>query len=187
MISLGQVKLADILPPNLRSDPTIAAAATAADAQRADILAAIYKLPFFSRLETLTDEEADELAYQFHVDFYDTDLPLQQKRALVANSYAWHRRKGTKSAVEELIRTVFGDGSVQEWFEYGGQPGTFRVITTNADTTNAKADQFIAALSTVTRASAHLDVIQIDVTDKMEVYIGHALHVGKTLTFKQVM
>lgn len=184
MINLSQVSLLDMLPPNLRADPTIAAAAVAADAQRTDILAAINKLPYFSRLESLTDEEADELAYQFHVDFYDTDLPLQQKRALVANSYAWHRRKGTKSAVEELIRTVFGDGSVQEWFEYGGEPGTYRVITTNADTANEKADQFLAALATVDRASAHLDRIQVDVSDESTLYLGTVVHIGDTITVK---
>lgn len=186
MINLSSASLLDILPPNLSADPTIEAAAKALDAQRNIVLAAIDRLPLFSRLNELTDEEANELAWQWHVDFYDPDLPLEQRRALVKSAYALHRRKGTKSAVEELIRTVFGDGQVQEWFEYGGEPGTFRILTTNTDATSSKAEQFLAALESVTRASAHLDEIQAIVSDEMSLYIAGFAHIGDIITMKQV-
>ncbi|SFA91399.1 phage tail protein, P2 protein I family [Cohnella sp. OV330] len=186
MINLANASLLDILPPNLTEDPTIAAAAKALDAQRQNVLAAIDRLPYFSRLGELTDEEANELAWQWHVDFYDPDLPLEQRRSLVKNAYAWHKRKGTKSAIEELIRTIFGDGQVQEWFEYGGNPGNYRILTTNTDTTSTNAAQFLDALSTVTRASAHLEEIQATVSDEMSLYYAGFAHIGDFITLKQV-
>ncbi len=44
---------------------------------------------------------------------------------------AVHTFRGTPYAVEQVIQTYFGDGEVSEWFEYGGQPGMFKVVTTN--------------------------------------------------------
>lgn len=187
MTKLNEVSLMDLLPPNLTRDAGVAAAAAALDEEFRKVLGLVSDLSYFSRLDNLSSEEADELAWQFHVDFYDPNMPLDTKRALVKNSFAWHRRKGTPSAVEELISTVFGDGEIEEWYEFGGDPGTFRVITSNADATDTQAEQFMAALDTIKRASAHLDAIQVSVADDMPVYFGFAVHTGSYLTVEQVM
>lgn len=186
MIDITAVSLLDILPPNLKRDATVAAAAQAIDAEMQGITAAIKAIPYFDRLDTLTSEEADQLAWQLHVDFYDPSLPLYQRRELVKSSFAWHKRKGTKSAVEQLITTVFGDGQVQEWFEYGGNPGTFRVISSNSAITNEDAQKFLDALDSVKNARSHLDAIQITASDDMNLYFGNALHTGTYLTIEQV-
>ena len=69
----------------------------------------------------------EKLAYQFHVDFYDSSMSLQEKRSLVKNSIRWHMRKGTPAAVEEMVATVFESADTEEWFDYGGEPYHFRV------------------------------------------------------------
>lgn len=187
MINLAQTSLLDILPPNLRSDPTVAAAAQAMDAELRMISAEIDKLNYISRMGVLTSEEADELAWQFHVDFYDSSLPLEQRRELIKNSDAWHRRKGTPSAVEELIATIFGDGRVEEWWEFGGTPYTFRVLTNNSSATGEQAQQFLSALNSVKRLSARLESIQITATDEMNFVMAGVLHIGDFLRIRQVV
>lgn len=187
MTKLSEVSLMDLLPSNLTRDAGVAAAAAALDAEFLKTLDLVADLSYFSRLDDLKSEESDELAWQFHVDFYDPNMPLETKRSLVKKSFAWHRRKGTPSAVEELITTVFGDGEVEEWYQFGGEPGTFRVITSNADATDTQAAQFLAALDTVKRKSSHLNAIQVSVADDMPVYFGFAVHTGSYLTVEQVM
>lgn len=186
MTNLQTASLLDLLPPNLRSDPTVSAAALSIDGEMQSVTASISNLTYWIRLDSLTSQESDELAWQFHVDFYDPTLPLSKRRELVKNSYAWHKRKGTKSAVNELINTVFGDGDVQEWFEYGGDPGTFRVITSNTAITNEDAQQFLSALDSVKNARSHLDSIQVTASDEMQLYLGVALHTGEFMTLRQV-
>lgn len=162
MISIQTISLLDLLPPNLRIDPNISAAAQAIDEELQGVTSTIQKLSYFERLDSLTEEETDELAWQFHVDFYDPELPIEQRRELVKNSFRWHRRKGTPSAVEELVQTIFGDGSVQEWWEYSGLPYTFRVISNNRNITGAQINDFTRALNTVKNIRSRLDQVVIN-------------------------
>ncbi|MBU5672654.1 phage tail protein I [Paenibacillus brevis] len=183
MIDLKSLSILDMLPDNLKRDPNIAAAAKALDSSLQGLSEQIMKLPRFQRLDQLNDDEADELAWQFHVDFYDPDLPIEQKRELVKNAFLFHRRKGTPAAVEELIEILFGTGQVEEWFEYGGEPGYFRVRTTDQSATNERAQEFIRAVDSVRRLSAHLESVILEETIQAnDLYFGGTLHIGEFIT-----
>ena len=78
-------------------------------------------------IDELPSELVDALAVQLHCDFYDYTLSLARRREIVKQSIAWHRIKGTRGAVELAVRAVFGDVKVEEWYEYGGKPYTFRI------------------------------------------------------------
>jgi phage tail P2-like protein len=182
VIEIAGVKLIDLVPPNLREDPTIRAAAEALDGEIRKVSQLIPRVTIQANLDALPERWIDELAWQYHVDFYDPALPIEQKRQLVKNSLAWHHRKGTASAVRELIQEVFGDGEIKEWFEYGGEPGRFKVITSNAAVTAEDAGKFLATLDSVRRISAHLEAIEITMTDTLQMYIGMPLHIGEFMT-----
>lgn len=182
MIDIYAVSLLDLLPPNLRSDPSVSAAAEAIDGMLQETSAEIRKLDIFGRSDEWTNEETDELAWQWHVDYYDPDLPLEQKRALVLNAIPFHRRKGTPSAVEDLIAILFGEGVVEEWWEYGGDPYHFRVVTDNEDVTATRAQEFIRAVDSVKRLSAVLDSVTITQAEGMPLYFGGVIQIGETLT-----
>ena len=118
--TLTTVSLLTLVPPNLQSDPQVIAAAEALDAELRLVTTAIDEALHLPRLDVLAEEVLDLLAWQWHVDFYEADLPLDQKRALIRRSVAWHRHKGTPWAVEQVVSAVFNDAKVTEWFEYGG-------------------------------------------------------------------
>ncbi len=132
--------------------------------------------------DTWDDALTDELAWQNHVDFYNVTLPIEQKRALVRGAYLFHRKKGTNAAVEDLIKILFGDGRVEDWYEYGGQPGHFRVLTANESVTTDRALEFIRALNSVKRLSAHLDAVIIETSEEMKVVYGLSLQMGDVIT-----
>ncbi|KGE20691.1 phage tail protein I [Paenibacillus wynnii] len=181
MINLQTVSLLDLLPQSIKNDPIMAAAAASIDAELQMTTAMIAKLDIFGRTEEWTDEETDELAWQYHVDYYDPDLSIEQKRLLVKNAIPFHRRKGTPSAVEDLISILFGEGKVEEWFEYGGDPHHFQVITNNSDVTNARAEEFIQAVDSVKRLSSVLDRVTISQVEDLNIYFGGALHMGEVM------
>ncbi|OBZ08040.1 phage tail protein I [Bacillus sp. FJAT-26390] len=186
MINMDAINLVDLMPYNIAVDPVVSAAAQAIDGELRVLTNQIKHLSYFNRLDTITEAETDELAWQYHIDFYDPTLPLEQRRELVKRSYGWHRRKGTPSAVEELIATIFGSGEVQEWYEYGGEPGYFKVLTSDPAANASKAAEFIAAINSVKNVRSWLESIEITSGDSMGIYIGNALHTGEFITAKQV-
>ncbi|MEK4046585.1 phage tail protein I [Paenibacillus sp. FSL H8-0048] len=179
MINIQTLSLKDLLPPSIRKDPAMAAAAAALDFQLLETSAMIAGLNIFSRSAEWTDAETDELAWQFKPPYYDPALPVEQKRLLIQNAIPFHRHKGTAGAVEDLIAILFGQGAVEEWWQYGGDPYHFRVVTNNADVTAARAQEFIAAVDAVKRLSAVLDSVTISQAERLPLYMGGFLHFGE--------
>lgn len=187
MIDIGHIRLIDLIPPNLHEDENVRAAAEAIDAELQQVTEIMPGVAILHSIDKLDEQWVDELAYQFHVDFYDPELPLEQKRELVKNSLAWHKRKGTPSAVAELITTIFGSGQVVEWFDYGGKPGHFKVTTSDPTATNERAQEFLAAINSVKRLSAKLEKIELLKTGTMDLNVGFVFHSGKRLYIEQVV
>lgn len=187
MIDIGAVRLIDLIPPNLRNDVDMQAIAYAIDRQLQKVTGLIPRLSIIYYIDSLPEEWVDELAWQWHVDFYDPTLPIDQKRALVKNSLRWHKRKGTPSAVEELIATIFGSGQVVEWWEYGGEPYHFKVITSDPAATADRAKEFLAAINSVKNVRSWLDTIEITTESTMDLYFGNIVHVGEFMTVEQVV
>lgn len=72
------------------------------------------------------------MAWGLHVDFWRDSLPDDEKRGLIAEAFEWHRLEGTFGAIRricEAVNTKFGETKVQAWYEYGGEPYGFRVLT----------------------------------------------------------
>jgi phage tail P2-like protein len=131
-MDLNNVSILNLMPPNLASDQKIKMAAEAFDEVLRDIIKKIPNISVIPNLvlnKTVDTVLIDLLAWQFHVDFYDPNMPAGVKRDLVLKSLDWHFRKGTPSVVEDIVSTVFSKAIVQEWFEYDGLPYRFRVAT----------------------------------------------------------
>ena len=124
---LNKLSLFDILPTSIMGDANVQAIAHALDPEIQSVSSDIREALIISRIEELPESVVDLLAWQLHVDFYEPDFPLAIKRRLVKNSIPMHRKKGTKWAVEEILRALGVEAKVSEWFEYGGAPYTFRV------------------------------------------------------------
>ncbi|EFV78942.1 hypothetical protein HMPREF1013_00826 [Bacillus sp. 2_A_57_CT2] len=184
MINLDNFSMKQILPQSLQGSDEDKAIAESITAMLRELFRLNESLDFS---DSIPEHLLDMIAYEEHVDFYDSSLSIEQKRELIRRSYFFHRKKGTPSAVEELIQLLFGEGVVQEWFEYDGMPGYFKVVTTNTAVTEELADQFVRALDSVKRKSAWLEKVEISQTESMNIYFGGVIHTGDTITLEQVM
>lgn len=147
----------------------------------------IGRVAIYNRIDDLPEDVLDVLAWQFSVDWYDPDADLPTKRNAIKEAIEIHRIKGTPAAVQRVIEIYFGDGEVEEWFQYGGQPGYFRVKTSNQEATNEKAALFAKAVNAVKRLSAHLEAVILITSDDLNLYIGGVLHMVEKMTVKQVI
>lgn len=67
------------------------------------------------------------LAFAFKVDFWDESLSVEDKRALIKQSLALHRYKGTTWAIEKVFEALNIKAVVKEWFNYSGEPYHFKI------------------------------------------------------------
>lgn len=121
---------ADYLPETLKRDAKMRALAAAVTEQMLGTSAEIEKVLIYSRIDELPEELIDILAFDMHVDWYDYSYPLEIKRNILKSSVKVHKKMGTKYAVEKALKAFYPESRVEEWFEYGGRPYTFRIKIT---------------------------------------------------------
>lgn len=184
MSSIKEVSLLDLIPPSLLSDEQVVHSANSLDQSLKALTATIPKTIVLPHIDILPEDVIDLLAAQFDAPFYDVKLSLDKKRSLVKNSISWHKRKGTVGVVEELVSTVFSKSTVVEWYEYGGSPYCFKVITTDVITDPEIYKQFRKAIYSVKNIRSWLDNLAIERDVNTDLYYGSSVHVGKEITIR---
>jgi phage tail P2-like protein len=187
VLELKDVNLLDLQTSYMKQDITTQALCAALTPQFQQLADEVKACLIYSRVDQLDNAALDELAWSLHIDWYDSSVPLETKRRLVKDAIKIHRCRGTPYAVEQLIEAYFGDGYIQEWFEYGGAPYMFKVITTNSSVTGDLAAQFTKVLDSVKNIRSHLEEIIISLTGEMETYFAGVMHTGDYLTLEQVV
>ena len=125
---LEDLSLRDIIPPSISGDRNIQAIIGATDPQIQEVSQSIREAFIVSRINELPENVVDLLAWQWHVDSYEPDLPIATKRELVLDAIPYHRRKGTKSAIKSALEKLGFVPTIKEWFEIGTKPHTFEVF-----------------------------------------------------------
>lgn len=157
--------LLDILPPVILRDEKLRASAQALDLQLKMLSQDSRLVLHLPRLEELTNEVLDELAWQYHVDFYEpTEMGLDTKRKLIRESLLWHRIKGTKAAVEKLLNTITRGATVQEWYEYGGKPYFFKVNLQGLLDYHDNGETFLRMIYATKNERSWLDTVDFDLS-----------------------
>ena len=160
MISYYDGQLTDILPENITKKPEIRALSYALQQGCRLLYSYSRQLCVYSGSDSQPEEITDLLATELRTQYYNKSLDLNTKRQLVKNTLIWYEKAGTPEAVEELVATVFGEGKVEEWFEYGGKPYWFR-IQTDALLTEDTAAYFSDMIRKVKNARSHMESIKI--------------------------
>lgn len=124
---IALISLNDIIPPSISGDRHIQSIISATDPQLQEVSQSIREAFIISRIDELPENVIDLLAWQWHVDNYEPDLPIETKRGLVRDSVRWHRKKGTKSAIKIALERLGFVPTFLEWFEIGTKPHTFEI------------------------------------------------------------
>lgn len=126
--NIRDVPLDQTLPPALRYDDRMVALAAALSIWlRSHAGMSLSTAGIYYRIDELTEDVLDMLAYDFKIDWWDYSYTVEQKRETLKNCWNVYRMKGTKRAIEIAASAIFPDTEVVEWFEYGGRPYFFRL------------------------------------------------------------
>lgn len=148
-------------------------------------------ISLWSNLENLPEEILDAIAWGFKMTYYRTEAPRETKVNLIRSAQKVLPYLGTPFAVEQVVQDYFGDGKIEEWFEYdageNGQPFHFRVKTANAAVTGEQAALFALAVNGVKNLRSIMDSVIITMETDFKQYVGMAVIVGEDITIRQVI
>lgn len=171
MIKLDKSQIAQILPEYLSERTEVKCLSFAINRAMQKFVNYCGNIGVFAMIDLAPDNVLDLLAAELRTQYYDPELSLDIKRALVRNTFIWYMNSGTPAAVEELVAVVFGEGEVKEWFDYGGQPYYFKIQTDTLLRENTLT-HFRSMIKKVKNLRSHLESIEIYHTVEQCIYGG---------------
>ena len=148
------------VPFNIAKDKNIKDLSCVIDNIAIDIKQKTEMVLLLPKLKELPDSILNELAYQFHVDFYREYFDHDTKVKLIESSIATHKIKGTPYAVEKVCTDIFKSAKVVENCEYGGEPYHFKVsFIKEAVTDVSKIDSLMEVISSTKNVRSWCDEI----------------------------
>ena len=174
MMNLNNVRLIHLMPEFLRDDPVTAALCNAFDPLFLSLSDKFKAILVYTHVGNLPGQLLDEIAWGFDIGWYDPTATLAARRLAVKQALSVFRRIGTASAIRDAVSAGFGDAAVEEWWEYNGQPGCFRILVEDESATTTKAIEFLRQVELVKNVRSHLDGITLISTSPAPVYVGAA-------------
>lgn len=177
MITLRDAKLTDALPQIIAREPWAQAMAYAINNQMKRLLRYADGVMVSASVDTMPSNILDILAVELRLPHYDQSYTPAVKRELIKGALSYWATTGTPGSLTEILNNIFGDAEIEEWFEYKGAPGYFRILTSNPNVTGKTLEQFEKTTQDVKRLSAWLEEVLVDMSiPNMVVTQGFALY-----------
>lgn len=165
------------LPEVLQMDANCYALAQSIGGKLVKIVEDAEEINIYGSIDTMPEDLLDALAIDLKIDWWREGASLEEKRDLIKTCWYVHRHLGTKSAIETAVKSFLGEGKVEEWFEYDGQPHHFRIVNATNAAVNEHYEEFMRLLAIVQRGSSVLDNVVALIELRQKIYVGMALRV----------
>lgn len=162
-MDLNTLDLLSLQTKSMQQDKTTKGMCAALNPQFLDLSNRMNLILIYSRIDFLTEDILDILAWQFNCTWYDAKATLSEKRKIIKTALLVHKTRGTRFAVEEVVKSYFDDAEVKEWFEYGGDPYTFKVIVRNGVEPEL-AERFTKAVNAVKNVRSFMEELIVGFT-----------------------
>jgi len=174
----------NLLPYSLKHDPIVVAMHEAAVIQLHEAYEDALAIYDLVQIDKLPESLLDLISYEKHVDFYDHELSTEQKRELIKTSVSWHRKKGTRWAVEKIVSIVFPETRISEWFEYGGNPYFFKLSAFVEDKglNEATIQRLLKLVFETKNLRSWLEYLEVYLTSRSNINIATCTLYGEEIT-----
>lgn len=175
MVSLRNARITDAVPDIVAKQPWVKALSAAFGALVEQLLDYTDTSQAFTGVDTAQEPILDALAVYLKVEWYDTTAPIEKKREYIKTALTIQKYAGTAYAVRMQASLIYPSSEVEEWFDYGGTPGRYRIVV-NVTNTPAEVytnEEMEKLLGYTKRLSAHLEDTQY--------MTKHGLQIGKRL------
>lgn len=169
-MELKDIDLLTLCPAFMRKDKSNQILATGVNNVFKTWADDLERLSVVNQIDKLTSAELDQLASDRNIFWYDTNAHISVKRALIKNARVVFNRLGTVWAVESVINDYMPGTELQEWFDYEGEPGYFKIYTTNTGVLKTDIQAFFNILNKIKRKSMWLEAIILELEQQLVVY-----------------
>lgn len=183
-MKLNDMEFVELLPVFMRKDTADIGLSKGIDKVIKMFTAYGRHLSVWPAIDDLTEDELDELAWELNVTWYERSADLETKRKIIKGSDEVKQNLGTGWAVGQVIAAYFGNGRIEEWFEYDGTPGYFKVVSSNPSITQENLNKFLRILEKVKRKSAHLEKVSIRLTARNHLRTGIGRHEAEIVSIR---
>lgn len=186
--TIHDISLLNLLPDVIANDDFFKHVAAAVDIELREVTKTISKAAVLCRIDDVEDEDiVDHLAYRFSLSKSEGYLfadNIDAKKQLIKSSIPMHRKKGTPGAVKNVFKILGLKAHLTEWFEFGGEPYTFRVVVDLFDRGLNK--ETFAALEEMIdeykNKRSHLDQLDIFLSGQGVINYNTCLQSGEIVT-----
>lgn len=141
---------------------------------KSQIIPEIDKLAIFKNLDRESDQVLSQLAWQFSIDNWKENLEREVKIKLIKEAYWAHSKKGTKKIIEENLKKLNYPIQLSEWFEFDGKPFTFKITTTEANTSIYWLENLLEIINKYKNCRSILESVYLDrEREKVKYRIGN--------------
>lgn len=170
MIKLRDAELISVLPPYFKDNVDVQAISYAYRMATKNIFQYAKWIMLYGNVEELPDVILDLLALEIRAPYYEEALRTEIKRDIIRKAFSWYVMGGTVYAVEEMARTVFGEGKVVEWYQFGGAPGEF-YIETNEEFSPDTVRRFNEVIDKVKNKRSRLKKVVVNRKNRQNLYL----------------
>lgn len=163
-MKLENLDILDFLPNYTKDDLSVKGLAYALTNSLVTAVKFISLCQIYANIDTIDVSILDELAMQFSALEYSSDYDENIKRSIIKTCMDTHRKRGTVAGVEKIIAEIFGNGYVEEFFDYNGDPFYFKVYTSNMSVEDDMVDEFERVLESSQNARSWLDQVIVENT-----------------------
>jgi phage tail P2-like protein len=159
-MNIENVEIRRLLPEFMKDDRAVQAINNVLEPEIRNLAARLPLLQTWDKLDEVSEAELDELAWEINIPWYRADYALDLKRRLVNKAISQLDILGTPAAVEAILEDIFVSASLEEWFDYDGEPHHFRVNVKDGEKLNGLSyGRLMAIIDRVKRKSQWLDSI----------------------------
>lgn len=182
--SLRDAQIVDGLPHILREQSWVRALSLAVAELHRKTMDYIDGSQIYTAIDLVAEEVLDALAVNWKIDWYDPDYDIEQKRRIVKTALNIRRTMGTVGATREQANAIYPGTTLEEWFEYGGSHGMFRlrvnIVTVEEQEKFAMMSlaEIERRLAAAKRFSAHLEEVEYYDAGGVATAYGLAANIG---------
>lgn len=157
-MDINNVESINLIPFFMREDNSIKGLCKAIDYIFYEVMKSVRRASIFN-LEYMDEVDLDYIASAENVFWYDSSDDRNTKIDVLLNYKKIYRLLGTVYAVEQLLSDlVSSEVRVEEWFNYNGEPFSFKIVTSE-QLTESTLKYFYERIKKVKNVRSMLDSI----------------------------
>ena len=115
--TLQNISIIELLPDSIKTDASVVASAKAIQDELAEVSVLSCFPAIYSRIDELTSDQLDHMAWQFNSKVWRDSWPVNVKRSAIKTAILEKSIKGTRKAIEMALIGIGGNSTIKEWFE----------------------------------------------------------------------